>query len=94
MIFTCIFKANKKEKRIMIIQYVIYSGFTIYTQSINNNKKVPCCECIRLLCKSYKNCINMFVNSENKPGKDCEICCCKYDSADYEKKKRILLLLL
>ena len=85
-IFTCIFKQNKKQEEKESYRVCNICGYTIYCQDIKIDKDIPCCECIRLFCKSYRDCMEkFFVDKTKHPNDHCEICCCKYDSVDFEK---------
>ena len=85
-IFTCIFKKNKKQKEDSNYRVCNICGYTVYCQDIKIDKNIPCCECIRLFGKSYRDCMEkFFVDKTKHPNARCEICCCKYDSVSYEK---------
>lgn len=92
-IFICIFSKNKKEKdkkKENQFSYCQLFGFTIYTQNIFNDKIIPKCECIQLLCKSYKNCCDKNFCEKPEKYKDikrelhCCFCCCEYNNVNYE----------
>ena len=84
-IFTCIFKENEKHNKNKNYTVCNIFGFTIYEQKKSNNKKSICCEHLRLFCKSYKNCCDEVVfDVKDKPDAK-SLCCCKYDSVDYQK---------
>jgi len=84
--FTCIFKENKKDNKKDNKNYTVLNifGFTIYKQK-KINKKSICCECLKLFCKSYKNCCDEVVFDIKDIPDAKSLCCCKYDSVDYEK---------
>ena len=85
-IFTCIFKENKKDNKKENQNYTVCNifGFTIYKLK-KNNKKSVCCEHLRLFCKSYKNCCDEVIFDIKDKTDEKSLCCCKYDSVDYEK---------
>ena len=80
-------------------QYDVYKicGYTVYSETIKNNKnqKNNCCEsinkCIKLTCKCIKNCCdnsicNIFgiFKSGEKRCQCCCCCCCDFSENDFE----------
>ena len=66
---------------------IIESVISVDIQFIDKiSKLIKIFECIRLLCKSYRDCMEkFFVDKTKHPNARCEICCCKYDSVSFEK---------
>ena len=92
-IFVCIFTENKKNDKGDKYRISQICGYTIYSEKIVLNDKIPKCECIKLFCKTFKNfcnesVCNMFSFREEDKNKDkCCCCCSEYDEKEYEKNK-------
>ena len=92
-IFVCIFTENKKNNKGDKYRISQICGYTIYSEKIVLNDKIPKCECIKLFCKTFKNfcnesVCNMFSFSEEDKNKDkCCCCCSEYDEKEYEKNR-------
>ena len=97
-IFVCIFTKNQKNtKKGNVYRICQICGYTIYSENIILNDDIPKCECIKLCCKSFKNCCDKAVcaiclctdegEEEEEDIDCCCCCCCDYNEEEYDKNK-------
>ena len=84
--FVCIFDNREKsqDEELQKNKYRIYEicGYIIYSQNIILNPHPPKCQCLKLLCETFLNCINMAISSIG----ECK-CCNKCDDDEDDKNK-------
>ena len=88
--FVCIFDKRKKnqDEEIQKNKYRVCEicGYIIYSQNIIFNPQPPKCECLKLLCETFLNCINMAISSIG----ECKCCNKCDDDKDKDNNENII----